>query len=362
MKNTVKNLLSLTVILITTQTSVHAQIFGGTWGNDRDMLITNGDRSNHFGQLRLNTNSNAFTLTNYSDRLAINHTGGFTSWEDIGFEIMSVRDNGLNFDNSGRGIIWGSNFSKIKDDGNLNILTDDAFYIGKCDSNGNRTQTTIFADVNSGNVGIGTATPSEKLTVMGNVLATGSLTTNSGILNFLPQNKATNADYISRISATPNSAGFGYLDLKTGNNTSNLTTRLQLRDDACYFTGRLGVGASNPTSMLTVKGTVTAIDYAVVSAASMPDYVFANNYKLTTWSETEAYIKANKHLPAFKSAKEMEANGYNVIDMDKGLLQTIEEMTLHSIEQEKKANELEKQLKMVSKELAEIKALLLTKK
>ena len=191
--------------------------------------------------------------------------------------------------NNGSGITWGSNYSKIKDDGNLNILTDDVFYIGKCDGAGTRTATTIFADVRSGNVGIGT---------------------------------------------------------------------------------------ESPTSKLAVKGTVTALDFAIVGATSMPDYVFAKDYKLPTLSATEAYIKVNKHLPAFKSAKEMEEKGYNVIDMDRNMLQTIEEMTLHAIAQEKtiatqeqkmnaqeqKMNAQEAKLINLSQELAEIKALLQNKK
>ena len=133
--------------------------------------------------------------------------------------------------------------------------------------------------------------------------------------------------------------------------------------------GNLDIGTSNPTSKLSVKVTVTALDFAIVAATSMPDYVFAKDYKLPTLSTTEAYIKLNKHLPAFKSAKEMEGKGYNVIDMDRNMLQTIEEMTLHAIAQEKtivkqeqKMYEQEAKLINLSQELAEIKALLQNKK
>jgi hypothetical protein len=102
------------------------------------------------------------------------------------------------------------------------------------------------------------------------------------------------------------------------------------------------------------KGKIAALDYQVVTAAAFPDYVFANDYKVPTLSETEAYIKANKHLQAFKSAKELEENGYSVIDMDRSLLQTVEEMTLHAIAQEKEITTLKS-------EMAAIKALLLKK-
>ena len=118
----------------------------------------------------------------------------------------------------------------------------------------------------------------------------------------------------------------------------------------------MGIGA-NPTSnsyRLSVAGTIAASNYAVV-AAFAADYVFEDDYKLITLSDTEAYIKANKHLPAFKSAKHYEAHGYTMTEMNIALEQTVEELTLHAIAQEKEINAMKS-------ELAEIKALLLTKK
>ncbi|MFV8358503.1 hypothetical protein ACNQGB_20270, partial [Flavobacterium sp. XS1P32] len=124
-----------------------------------------------------------------------------------------------------------------------------------------------------------------------------------------------------------------------------------------YFNGNLGVGA-NPTLnaqyRLVVGGTIAATNYAVV-AAFAADYVFENDYKLITLSETEAYIKANKHLPAFKSAKHYEAHGYTMTEMNIALEQTVEELTLHAIAQEKEINAMKS-------ELAAIKAMLLAKK
>lgn len=136
--------------------------------------------------------------------------------------------------------------------------------------------------------------------------------------------------------------------------------------------GNVGIGTSNPNSKLAVNGAVTALDYALVSSMAA-DYVFEPDYKLKTLSETEAYIKANKHLPAFKSAKHYEANGYTMTEMNIALEQTVEEITLHSIAQEKEINHLkeeinlqniaqEKETNILKNELAEIKAMLLAKK
>ncbi len=78
-----------------------------------------------------------------------------------------------------------------------------------------------------------------------------------------------------------------------------------------------------------------------------PDYVFEKDYDLRSLEETETYIKNNKHLPEIPSAKEMEANGVQLGEMNMLLLKKIEELTLYVIEQNKKLlkqDELEKQI------------------
>jgi hypothetical protein len=134
-----------------------------------------------------------------------------------------------------------------------------------------------------------------------------------------------------------------------GNSATNSDELMRIKGN-----GNVGIGTSNPQSKLAVNGAVTALDYALVSAMAA-DYVFEPDYKLKTLSETDTYIKANKHLPAFKSAKHYEANGYTMVEMNIALEQTVEELTLHAIAQEKRMNTLQD-------ELAEIKALLLAKK
>lgn len=68
---------------------------------------------------------------------------------------------------------------------------------------------------------------------------------------------------------------------------------------------------------------------------SVPDYVFAKDYKLKSLSEIEEFIKANSHLPNIPNAKEIETNGQDVGDLQLKLLEKIEELTLHMIELEK---------------------------
>jgi hypothetical protein len=107
----------------------------------------------------------------------------------------------------------------------------------------------------------------------------------------------------------------------------------------------IGIGTNTPDAKLTVKGVIHTNEVRVDLKAPIqqgPDYVFEKDYDLLPLSALEAYIKANKHLPEVPSAKEMEANGLNLKDMNLLLLKKVEELTLHLIEQEKRIRELEK--------------------
>lgn len=72
------------------------------------------------------------------------------------------------------------------------------------------------------------------------------------------------------------------------------------------------------------------------------DFVFEPTYKLPSLQELEIYINKNKHLPEVPSAAEVEKNGVDVGEMNKILLQKIEELTLHVIRQQKEIEELKK--------------------
>jgi hypothetical protein len=76
-----------------------------------------------------------------------------------------------------------------------------------------------------------------------------------------------------------------------------------------------------------------------------PDYVFDKSYNLMPLSEVKKYVDKNGHLPDVPSAAAMEKSGsVNIVEMNMTLLKKIEELTLHSIAQEKRIAELEKKL------------------
>jgi hypothetical protein len=65
------------------------------------------------------------------------------------------------------------------------------------------------------------------------------------------------------------------------------------------------------------------------------DYVFDEDYVLMPTAELEAYIKEYKHLPGVPSAKEVVEEGIDLAEMNKILLEKVEELTLRVIELEK---------------------------
>jgi len=111
--------------------------------------------------------------------------------------------------------------------------------------------------------------------------------------------------------------------------------------------GLVGIGTENPDAKLTVKGDIHAEEVLVDLSVPGPDYVFEEDYDLRTLEETEAYIRANKHLPEVPSAIEMEANGIELGEMNMLLLKKVEELTLHTIEQQKM---LEKQQSLIEQQ------------
>ena len=105
--------------------------------------------------------------------------------------------------------------------------------------------------------------------------------------------------------------------------------------------GNLGIGTTTPDSKLAVNGRIHAKEVKV-DLAGWPDYVFENEYKLPSLSQVEKHIKEKGHLQNIPSAKEVEGNGIELGEMNKKLLEKIEELTLYTIEQEKKLTNQEK--------------------
>lgn len=71
------------------------------------------------------------------------------------------------------------------------------------------------------------------------------------------------------------------------------------------------------------------------------DYVFEADYKLMPLTEVEQFIKQNGHLPEVPTTAEAIENGIELKEMNILLLKKVEELTLYSIELQKRIEALE---------------------
>ena len=73
-----------------------------------------------------------------------------------------------------------------------------------------------------------------------------------------------------------------------------------------------------------------------------PDYVFDNGYTLMPLGELEKYISRNNHMPGVPSAEDVEKDGSDLGEMNRILMEKVEELTLYIIDLQKQIDELKK--------------------
>jgi len=183
----------------------------------------------------------------------------------------------------------------------------------------------------SSNVGIGTSSPGEALTVLSASASPFSI------------GDAGYGDYILYY-------GFGYNDLdaygaalRFYSSTYGIQFRTGGADPAVTIlnNGSVGIGTASPQHLLHVAGTIGAEEVIVSSTGA--DYVFDPGYRLQPLSEVADYVKENHHLPEIPSAAEVKESGVSLGEMQSKLLAKIEELTLHMIQSEERNNRLEQQ-------------------
>ncbi|PWL29728.1 hypothetical protein [uncultured Roseivirga sp.] len=125
--------------------------------------------------------------------------------------------------------------------------------------------------------------------------------------------------------------------------------------------GNIGIGISFPSEKLEVNGTIRS-KKVKVEASGWPDYVFSPNYELKPLTEVENFIQKNRHLPEVPSTKEVKANGLDLGDIEATLLKKVEELTLYTIQQEKRLETSDARYQKLENENSKLKILLLEMK
>lgn len=108
--------------------------------------------------------------------------------------------------------------------------------------------------------------------------------------------------------------------------------------------GNVGIGTPTPSEKLAVNGKIRAQEIRV-DAGPWPDYVFQEGYALTPLDSLEQFVKTNKHLPNISSAFQVEKEGVELGELNKQLLQKVEELTLYLIDQHKEIRNLKAEMK-----------------
>jgi hypothetical protein len=113
----------------------------------------------------------------------------------------------------------------------------------------------------------------------------------------------------------------------------------------------IGTDTPKPGYELSVNGQIVCEDILVQDSASWPDYVFDDDYPLRPLDELEAHLKQHRHLPGIPTAAAIEQAGFSLGDMQKRMMEKIEELTLYVIDQNKKLAAQEERLRQLEAQL-----------
>lgn len=137
--------------------------------------------------------------------------------------------------------------------------------------------------------------------------------------------------------------------------------------------GQFGIGTSTPKAPLHVTGNVVfggstitpatgykvSVDGKIICeelkvqvSSAWPDYVFEDDYTMPTLENLEAKVMSQKHLPGIPAAAQVEAQkGVEVGDMQKRLLEKVEELYRYLFQMNNENKQLKERLALVESQL-----------
>ncbi|MFA8449706.1 MAG: hypothetical protein ACEPOW_03310 [Bacteroidales bacterium] len=139
--------------------------------------------------------------------------------------------------------------------------------------------------------------------------------------------------------------------------------------------GKIGIGTETPEEAFHLVGNAKIVGDTKVSGnanfdgeiiakrvsleiGSFPDYVFEENYKLMSLYELESFINKNKHLPGVPSESEVVEKGLDVEKINTLLVEKVEELTLYTIDQQKKLDSQADEISQLKEALLKVQTIL----
>jgi len=281
------------LLLFLTKSAINAQDYGEARGVDWETFVINDDASNHRAVLRLQDPNRAWILdsgTNLSLDFRLSEGTNFDDYGEIKMQIST------------RGDVVIQRSLQTKED----LFVENTLYVDHI-----RSQNPDYVAL-EGN-----------LEVAGNQSLTGALMVGTDI-----HVDGTIAHFDGRVYISEENGTEEGFDSTTSENYNNF--------------------------VLWVEEGIVSSDLALARLKDWPDYVFQDDYKLPSLISVEENIKEKGHLHTMPSAKEVEKNGFTVKDMTKRIVKTIEELTLHTIAQEKQIEAQNKLIETLSKRLEKL--------
>ena len=123
-------------------------------------------------------------------------------------------------------------------------------------------------------------------------------------------------------------------------NSSKYALRLRVPNNNSNLIEAFGPDNVVANFQVTGAGYVYARRY-ITTLEAFPDYVFQSDYKLKTFAELRDFINTNKHLPNMPTAADVEKNGADLGEINRVLVEKVEELTLYILELEERVVEVE---------------------
>ncbi|MEO9511451.1 MAG: hypothetical protein ABJN84_13850 [Flavobacteriaceae bacterium] len=306
------------------------------------------------------SNSNLNEFGDTSDIISLQNTGN--SAPSL-YTSIFFRTKGSSGDATGRLLL----VNKSAGSGAFTFHLRDNSHIGE-------TQEKMRLD-SDGNLGIGNSNPSQALVVQKSIETNYSTTNtsefgdssdiaslfNSGntssslFTSLFFRNEGNSGIASGRIMLLNHSSGSGAFAFHLRDNSHTGETQEKMRLDS---NGNLGIGTTDTKGFkLGVNGKIAATEVKVATYSNWSDFVFRKGYQLPTLRQVEEHIRDKGHLKNIPSAEEVHKNGFFLAQMNAKLLQKIEELTLYTIEQEKKIESQNIEITKLQKETKLLKSI-----